>query len=163
MLPSCGIIFGGKGRVLWLGRNQRLGNGAQRLAAAVRDRGCVRCDAPVQRTELHHLRDWYDGGPTDIDNLVSLCGPHHRQLPGTQPGVGKNRKQPAHPPAQRPARPSAAPVQSSPRPRRARPLNTPSPWLGFAGFASRLERFPFPPQPSDAGWVRRTLVAPGLF
>ena len=76
----CGIIFGGKGRVLWLGRNQRLGNGAQRLAAAVRDKGCVRCDAPVHRTELHHLRDWYDGGPTDIDNLVSLCGPHHREL-----------------------------------------------------------------------------------
>ena len=139
----CGIIFGGKGRVLWLGRNQRLGNGAQRLAAAVRDRGCVRCDAPVHRTELHHLRDWYDGGPTDIDNLVSLCGPHHRQLLGTQPGVGKNRKQLAHPPAQRPARPSAAPVQSSPRPRRPRPLNTPSPWSGFAGLASRLERFPF--------------------
>ena len=76
----CGIIFGGKGRVLWLGRNQRLGNKAQRLAAAVRDKGCVRCDAPVHRTELHHLRDWYDGGPTDIDNLVSLCGPHHREL-----------------------------------------------------------------------------------
>ena len=76
----CGIIFGGQGRVLWLGRNQRLGNRAQRLAAAVRDKGCVRCDAPVHRTELHHLRDWYDGGPTDIDNLVSLCGPHHREL-----------------------------------------------------------------------------------
>ncbi len=76
----CGIIFSGKGRVLWLGRNQRLGNQAQRLAAAVRDKGCVRCDAPVHRTELHHLRDWYDGGPTDIDNLVSLCGPHHREL-----------------------------------------------------------------------------------
>ena len=76
----CGIIFGGKGRVLWLGRNQRLGNRAQRLAAAVRDKGCVRCDAPVHQTELHHLRDWYDGGPTDIDNLVSLCGPHHREL-----------------------------------------------------------------------------------
>ena len=75
-----GIIFGGKGRVLWLGRNQRLGNGAQRLAAAVRDKGCVRCDAPPHRTELHHLRDWYDGGPTDIDNLASLCGPHHREL-----------------------------------------------------------------------------------
>ena len=76
----CGVIFGGKGRTLWLGRNQRLGNGAQRLAAAVRDKGCVRCDAPAHRTELHHLRDWYDGGPTDIDNLVSLCGPHHREL-----------------------------------------------------------------------------------
>ena len=76
----CGIIFEGKGRTLWLGRNQRLGNRAQRLAAAVRDKGCVRCDAPARQTELHHLRDWHDGGPTDIDNLASLCGPHHREL-----------------------------------------------------------------------------------
>ena len=76
----CGIIFNGKGRALWLGRNQRLGNKAQRLAAAVRDKGCVRCDAPFHQTELHHLRDWHDGGPTDIDNLVSLCGTHHREL-----------------------------------------------------------------------------------
>ena len=76
----CGIVFSGKGRTLWLGRNQRLGNHAQRLAAAVRDKGCVQCDAPVHRKELHHLRDWRNGEPTDIDNLVSLCGPHHREL-----------------------------------------------------------------------------------
>ena len=113
----CGIIFGGKGRVLWLGRNQRLGNRAQRLAAAVRDKGCVRCDAPVHRTELHHLRDWYDGGPTDIDNLVSLCGPHHRELGEhnlelvkignrwrTRPRAGPP---PPPPPARRPAKPLA--------------------------------------------------------
>ena len=76
----CGIIFGGKGRVLWLGRNKRLANEAQRLAAAVRDRGCVRCDLPAHSNQLHHLWDWYDGGPTDIDNLASLCGSHHREL-----------------------------------------------------------------------------------
>ncbi len=113
----CGIIFGGKGRVLWLGRNQRLGNGAQRLAAAVRDKGCVRCDAPAHQTELHHLRDWYDGGPTDIDNLVSLCGPHHRELQEhnrelvktgngwrTRPRAGPP---PPPPPARRPTKPPA--------------------------------------------------------
>ena len=75
-----GIIFGGKGRVLWLGRNQRLGNAAQRMAAAVRDGGCVRCDISTHQNQLHHIWDWYDGGPTDIDNLASLCGSHHRQL-----------------------------------------------------------------------------------
>ena len=75
-----GIIFGGKGRVLWLGRSQRLANTAQRMAAAVRDGGCVRCDISSHQTQLHHIWDWYDGGPTDIDNLASLCGSHHRQL-----------------------------------------------------------------------------------
>ena len=75
-----GIIFGGKGRVLWLGRSQRLANTAQRMAAAVRDGGCVRCDISSHQTQLHHIWDWYDGGPTDIDNLASLCGTHHRQL-----------------------------------------------------------------------------------
>ncbi len=111
----CGIIFGGKGRVLWLGRNQRLGNGAQRLAAAVRDKGCVRCDAPVHRTELHHLRDWYDGGPTDIDNLVSLCGPHHRELQEHNRELVKTgnkwqtrpRTRPPPPSARKPAKPPA--------------------------------------------------------
>ena len=75
-----GIIFGGKGRVLWLGRSQRLANAAQRMAAAVRDGGCVRCDISTHQNQLHHVWDWYDGGPTDIDNLASLCGTHHRRL-----------------------------------------------------------------------------------
>ena len=117
----CGIIFGGKGRVLWLGRNQRLGNGAQRLAAAVRDRGCVRCDAPVHLTELHHLRDWYDGGPTDIDNLVSLCGPHHRQLQErnlelVKTGNGWRTRPRSGPPAPPPPRSALPPVRAGPAP-----------------------------------------------
>ena len=118
----CGIIFGGRGRVLWLGRNQRLGNGAQRLAAAVRDKGCVRCDAPVHQTELHHLRDWNDGGPTDIDNLVSLCGPHHRELQEhnlqlIQTGnKWQTRPRPGPPPPPRPQRPAQPPARAGPSP-----------------------------------------------
>jgi len=76
-----GMIYDRTGRVLWLGRNQRLANAAQRLAVAVRDRGCFQCGAPIHRCELHHIQEWHrDGGRTDIDNLVAVCRRHHKQL-----------------------------------------------------------------------------------
>ena len=76
-----GMIYGKAGRILWLGHNQRLGNAAQRLAVAIRDRGCFQCGAPMHRCELHHIDEWHkDGGRTDIDNLVAVCRKHHRML-----------------------------------------------------------------------------------
>ena len=76
-----GMIFDRAGRPLWLGRNQRLGNAAQRLAIAVRDGGCFECGAPMHRCELHHMQEWHrDNGPTDIDNLVAVCRRHHKWL-----------------------------------------------------------------------------------
>ena len=74
-----GMIFGGDGQPLWLGRGRRLASVAQHLAVAVRDRGCVVCGVPMHRCEIHHVREWENGGPTDIDNLAALCGPHHRR------------------------------------------------------------------------------------
>ena len=74
-----GMIFGGDGRPLWLGRSRLLASAAQHLAVAVRDRGCVDCGAPMHRCEIHHIQEWENGGPTDIDNLAALCGPHHRK------------------------------------------------------------------------------------
>ena len=81
-----GMIFGGDGRPLWLGRSRRLASVAQHLAVAVRDRGCVDCGAPMHRCEIHHVREWENGGLTDIDNLAALCGPHHRQHHRTRDG-----------------------------------------------------------------------------
>ena len=110
-----GMIFGGDGQPLWLGRARRIADDHQRLAAAVRDRGCVLCPKPSHETEMHHLRDWAaDQGTTDIDNLVSLCGPDHRRLQQhnlqlirdrngrwtTRPRTGK----PTPPPPARPGR-----------------------------------------------------------
>ena len=74
-----GMIFSGNGRPLWLGRSRRLANANQHLAVAVRDRGCVTCGAPMHRCEIHHVREWSNGGSTDIDNLAALCHTHHRQ------------------------------------------------------------------------------------
>ena len=76
-----GAIFDRSGNPLWLGRSRRLANASQKLVAAIRDRGCVLpCDAPSHQTQLHHVLDWCAGGATDIDNLASLCGAHHRRL-----------------------------------------------------------------------------------
>ena len=76
-----GMIYDRAGRPLWLGRNQRLANVAQRLAVAVRDGGCFECGAPMHRCELHHMKEWHrDRGPTDIDNLVAVCQRHHKWL-----------------------------------------------------------------------------------
>ena len=76
-----GMIYDRAGRILWLGRNQRLANAAQRLAVAVRDGGCFRCGAPMHRCELHHIQEWHrDGGRTDVENLVAVCRRHHKQL-----------------------------------------------------------------------------------
>ena len=81
-----GMIFGGDGQPLWLGRSRRLASAAQHLATAVRDRGCIVCGAPMHRCEIHHIREWDNGGPTNIDNLTALCGPHHRQHHRTRDG-----------------------------------------------------------------------------
>ena len=45
----CGIIFGGKGRVLWLGRNQRTGQLGATAGGRGAGQGCVRRDAPVHQ------------------------------------------------------------------------------------------------------------------
>jgi hypothetical protein len=29
---------------------------------------------------IHHIRHWVDGGPTDLDNLITLCRFHHRLI-----------------------------------------------------------------------------------
>ena len=31
----------------------------------------------------HHIVHWADGGPTALDNLVLLCGHHHRTIHST--------------------------------------------------------------------------------
>jgi len=76
ILPA---IFDSNGQPLWVGRSRRLPNRAQRLVAIARDRGCgvKGCRMPHEWTQLHHIIWWSLNGPTDIDNLVSLCSYHH--------------------------------------------------------------------------------------
>ena len=72
-----GLVLRAEGEPLWLGRRRRLVSDAQWFALIVRDGGCIACDADPSRCEAHHVRWHRDGGSTDIDNLVLLCGHHH--------------------------------------------------------------------------------------
>ena len=64
-----------------VGRKQRIVPTRLRLALDVRDRFCrfPGCGVPAHRTEAHHYEHWAVGGRTDLDNLVLLCGFHHRR------------------------------------------------------------------------------------
>ena len=72
---------GRDGRILDQGRLRRDPTEAQRIEIARRDKGCrfPSCDF-VDFTEVHHVVHWADGGRTDIDNLITLCGRHHNAV-----------------------------------------------------------------------------------
>jgi hypothetical protein len=73
------LLTTGRSRVLDLGTAQRLATPAQRIALAARDKGCIfpGCDRPPAWTDVHHIRPWSQGGPTDLETLVLLCRFHH--------------------------------------------------------------------------------------
>jgi len=79
LLPA---IFNSAGQPLWVGRGARLPNSAQRAAIAVRDRGCSvpGCSTPVGWCQIHHILWWSHGGPTDLDNLTTVCSRHHHMI-----------------------------------------------------------------------------------
>jgi hypothetical protein len=70
------------GTPLDVGRARRLVAGRLRAAIQTRDRHCryPGCAVPARQTHAHHIEHWMDGGKTDLANLVSLCGFHHRRL-----------------------------------------------------------------------------------
>jgi hypothetical protein len=77
VLPA---VMSGHSVPLDLGREKRLWTGPARRAIYLRDRGCAfpGCDRPPSWTQIHHVAHWADGGETNQDNGVALCGHHHR-------------------------------------------------------------------------------------
>ena len=74
------IVLGSDGQPLDVGRAQRTAPPHVRAALLARDGACAfpTCDQPPGTSEAHHVTGWADGGATSLDNLVMLCGHHHR-------------------------------------------------------------------------------------
>ncbi|MCG5463324.1 HNH endonuclease [Micromonospora sp. MED01] len=79
VLPA---VLSSTGQPLDVGRQRRLISGPLRRALVLRDRGCAfpGCDRPPRWCHAHHIHHWADGGTTNLDNSVLLCGHHHRHL-----------------------------------------------------------------------------------
>jgi len=72
------VVVAADGVRIYLGRETRLANRAQRRALRVLYRTCALCDTPFEHTQAHHVNYYgLQQGLTDIDNLVPLCGRHH--------------------------------------------------------------------------------------
>ena len=74
------VVLGTDSMVLDVGHTQRLVTPAIWRALVARDRHCrfPHCCRPPVMTHAHHLVHWADGGPTSLQNLILLCGHHHR-------------------------------------------------------------------------------------
>jgi hypothetical protein len=75
-MPSTSVV------PLSVGHATRTIPAPMRTALVLRDQGCrfPGCDRPPAWTDGHHIIHWSDGGATELNNLVSLCRPHHRRV-----------------------------------------------------------------------------------
>ncbi len=76
------LVLGGGSVPLDLGHKRRLFSPGQILALSAQYDSCAAegCDRPFAWSEIHHLKPWGHGGPTDLANAVPLCGHHHRRI-----------------------------------------------------------------------------------
>jgi uncharacterized protein DUF222/HNH endonuclease len=79
-------VLGAESEPLDIGRISYTVPIAIRRALILRDGGCAfpGCDRPHRWCHAHHIISWADGGPTDLANLVLLCGRHHRLIHHSQ-------------------------------------------------------------------------------
>jgi len=75
-------------QMLRMGRSERTAKPWQRRAIIARDRHCRApgCRTKPKYCDVHHVDHWINGGKTDVDRMVLLCGTHHREFhrPGYQ-------------------------------------------------------------------------------
>ena len=69
------------GHTMYEGRARRFPTDSQRREIMRRDRHCrfLGC-TNVTFTNVHHIKPWGSGGPTNLENLVLMCQHHHYRL-----------------------------------------------------------------------------------
>ncbi len=75
-------VLGAESHVLDVGRQSRLVTAPIWKALVARDQHCrfPHCTRPPIMCHAHHITHWIDGGVTSLDNLLLLCGHHHRLI-----------------------------------------------------------------------------------
>jgi len=81
---------------LRLGRSTRTFTPDQFRAMVARDGGCRCCRASPEHCDAHHVNEWNDQGPTDIDNGMLVCryGCHRGMHEGRWKVVGNPQRPP---------------------------------------------------------------------
>ncbi|MEV6603012.1 DUF222 domain-containing protein [Kutzneria sp. NPDC051319] len=76
------LVLGAGKEILDVGRQQRTAPKGIRKALIERDGACAfpGCQTEPARCHAHHVVEWANGGPTSLDNMVLLCGAHHRLI-----------------------------------------------------------------------------------
>jgi hypothetical protein len=75
------ISNGSQGQPLHIGRKRRTVSTALKRALLARDRHCQFPGCSHNRfVDAHHIQHWAHGGATSLENLMLLCGHHHRLM-----------------------------------------------------------------------------------
>jgi len=74
------VVLNADNEILNIGRSSRTIPNRIRRALIQRDKGCAfpGCGTRPRQCHGHHVKHWAKGGETGVENLVLLCGFHHR-------------------------------------------------------------------------------------
>ncbi len=109
------------GNPLWVGRTRRTANRQQRRALTARDNGCAFPGCHHRRyLDAHHITPWAQGGTTNLNNLITLCTTHHRQLHDGHYSIRTNGEHFEF------VEPDGRTIQRTNRPKPAKPHTTPT-------------------------------------
>jgi hypothetical protein len=75
------VVYGADDEIINYGRARRPYSPAQIAALRAKYRRCAHpygCDRTGRALQGDHIREWVDGGPTDVANGQGMCGFHNR-------------------------------------------------------------------------------------